>query len=220
MHQPAGRRVVQLSVRLILRTIRIGASVGFFRMSTWAARRLRRRSDQATFCCALAREIHPPEHPTFAMGEKTAITVLTGDGTEQMRSVTVFRPKGKKLHFVEPTLVIGRRLEGEIGYLKVAMFPGMLGVDVANDISDKIQRLGQVDQLVVDLRGNTGGGVGALRVMSLLTPNRLPVGFALNRKLAAQQNIEERKPDFHASTTFLLRRRPSGCSRCATRLRC
>jgi carboxyl-terminal processing protease len=142
------------------------------------------------------KEIHPPEHPTFAMGEKTAITVLTGDGTEQMRSVTVSRPKGKKLHFVEPTLVIGRRLEGEIGYLKVAMFPGMLGVDVANDISDKIQRLGQVDQLVVDLRGNTGGGVGALRVMSLLTPNRLPVGFALNRKLATQQNIEERKPGF------------------------
>jgi carboxyl-terminal processing protease len=142
------------------------------------------------------KEIHPPEHPTFAMGEKTEITVLTADGKEQMRSVTVSRPKGKKLHFVEPKLVIGRRLEGEIGYLKVAMFPGMLGVDVANDISDEIQRLGQVDQLVVDLRGNTGGGVGALRVMSLLTPNRLPVGFALNRKLAALENIEERKPGF------------------------
>jgi C-terminal processing protease CtpA/Prc len=56
--------------------------------------------------------------------------------------------------------------------------------------------LGQVNQLVVDLRGNTGGGVGALRVMSLLTPNRLPVGFALSRKLAALQDIEERKPGF------------------------
>jgi carboxyl-terminal processing protease len=142
------------------------------------------------------REIHPPEHPTFAMGEKTQITVLTGDGKEQMRSVTVSRPKGKKLHFVEPTLVIGRRLKGEIGYLKVAVFPGMLGVDVANAISEEIQRLGNVGQLVIDLRGNTGGGAGALRVMSLLTPNRLPVGFALNRKVAAQQNIEERKPGF------------------------
>jgi carboxyl-terminal processing protease len=75
------------------------------------------------------------------------------------------------------------------------MFPGMIGVEVANAISEEIHRLDGVDDLVIDLRGNTGGGIGALRIMSLLTPDSLPVGFALNRELA-QRNIEETKARF------------------------
>ena len=39
-----------------------------------------------------------------------------------------------------------------------------------------------VKSLIIDLRGNTGGGIGALRVMSLLTPDQMPVGFALDRR--------------------------------------
>jgi C-terminal processing protease CtpA/Prc len=42
--------------------------------------------------------------------------------------------------------------------------------------------LGKIESLIIDLRGNTGGGIGALRVMSLLTPGRIPVGFALDKK--------------------------------------
>jgi hypothetical protein len=46
--------------------------------------------------------------------------------------VDVARPKGnKKLHFIEPTLVQARNLGNGMGYLKVAMFPGMVGVEVA-----------------------------------------------------------------------------------------
>ena len=57
-------------------------------------------------------------------------------------SVDVARPKGKKLHFVEPTLVEARQLGGGLGYLKIAMFPGMVGVEVANEISGAVERLG------------------------------------------------------------------------------
>ena len=142
-----------------------------------------------------AEEIIPPTHPTFAMGETTELTVLTADGTVRTRSVTVARPKGKKLHYVEPKLVVGNRLQDGIGYLKVAMFPGMVGVEVANEISTLVEQLGDVKHLIIDLRGNTGGGIGALRVMSLLTPEQLPVGFALDRK-AAQQNIADAKSSF------------------------
>ena len=141
------------------------------------------------------KEIIPPTHPTFAMGETTELTVLTADGTVRTRSVTVARPKGKKLHYVEPKLVVGNRLQDGIGYLKVAMFPGMVGVEVANEISTQVEQLGDVKHLIIDLRGNTGGGIGALRVMSLLTPKQLPVGFALDRK-AAQQNIADAKSSF------------------------
>jgi C-terminal processing protease CtpA/Prc len=129
------------------------------------------------------------------MGETTELTVLAADGEVRTRSVTVARPKGKKLHYVEPKLVIGNRLQDGIGYLKVAMFPGMVGVEVANEISSQVEQLGNVERLIIDLRGNTGGGIGALRVMSLLTPRQIPVGFVLDRK-SAQQNIANAKNSF------------------------
>ncbi|MGB6728104.1 MAG: hypothetical protein WBE74_19590, partial [Terracidiphilus sp.] len=59
------------------------------------------------------------------------------DRSDQRRtvSVEVARPKGKKLHFIEPALVEARQLGDGLGYLKIAMFPGMIGVEVANEIS-------------------------------------------------------------------------------------
>src|SRR5690242_1556092 len=38
------------------------------------------------------------------------------------------------------------------------------------------------DRLIVDLRGNTGGGMGCLRVMSYLCPDRRGVGHSVTRK--------------------------------------
>jgi len=128
------------------------------------------------------REIAPPEHPVFVMGKQTSLEIVGRDDQRRAVPVDVARPKGKKLHFVEPKLVEARHLENGLGYLKVAMFPGLVGVEVANEISRAVEGLGKIDSLIVDLRGNTGGGIGALRVMSLLTPGRIPVGFALDRK--------------------------------------
>ena len=71
----------------------------------------------------------------------------------------------------------------------------MVGVEVANEISSQMEQLGNVEHLIIDLRGNTGGGIGALRVMSLLTPKQIPVGFALDRK-SAQRNIADAKNSF------------------------
>jgi len=142
-----------------------------------------------------AREIVPPEHPVFPMGRQTSVEIVDNNDKQRTVSVDVARPKGKKLHFIEPTLVEARRLENGTGYLKVAMFPGMVGVDVANQISSGIASLGDIDRLIIDLRGNTGGGIGALRVMSLLTPERVPVGFALDRQ-RQRTDIESEKLNF------------------------
>ena len=128
------------------------------------------------------REILPPEHPVFPMGKQTQMEIVGSDDQRRAVTVDVARPKGKKLHFVEPTLVETRVLKDGTGYLKIAMFPDMVGVKVANEISDAVAQLGAVESLIIDLRGNTGGGIGALRVMSLLTPERIPVGFALDRR--------------------------------------
>jgi carboxyl-terminal processing protease len=138
------------------------------------------------------KEIVPPEHPVFPMGQTSTLEIVAKDGSEQKLSVDVARPKGKKLHFVEPTLVQSKTLGNGIGYLKVAMFPGMVGVDVANDMSNAVDGLGNVDRLIVDLRGNTGGGAGALRLMSLMTPDRRPVGYSPNKKWAARDHSQEK----------------------------
>jgi C-terminal processing protease CtpA/Prc len=75
------------------------------------------------------------------------------------------------------------------------MFPGMIGVEVANEISRAVEKLGAVDSLIIDLRGNTGGGIGALRVMSMITPGRVPVGFSLDRHRKTL-NLESEKQGF------------------------
>jgi len=141
------------------------------------------------------REITPPEHPVFAMGKQTGLEIVGKDDQLRLVAVDVARPKRKKLHFVEPTLVEARHLENGLGYLKVAMFPGMVGVEVANEVSRAVERFGKIDSLIIDLRGNTGGGIGALRVMSLLTPGRIPVGFALDRKRVTP-NLDSEKQRF------------------------
>ena len=141
------------------------------------------------------REITPPEHPVFVMGKQTSIEIVGNDEQRRTTSVDVARPKDKKLHFIQPTLVEARRLDRGLGYLKVAMFPGMVGVEVANAITSAVGGLGAVESLIIDLRGNTGGGVGALRVMSLLTPEKVPVGFALDRRRVTK-NLDSEKLNF------------------------
>ena len=141
------------------------------------------------------KEIVPPEHPVFPMGSASSLEVMTNAGIKQKISAVVAAPKGKKLQFIEPTLVQSRRLRPEIGYLKVAMFPGMLGVDVANAMSAAVKDLGDIKGLVVDLRGNTGGGAGALRLMSLLTPEKIPVGFSPNKRWA-ERDLQAEKANF------------------------
>ncbi|MGA7830923.1 MAG: S41 family peptidase [Terracidiphilus sp.] len=141
------------------------------------------------------REIAPPEHPVFAMGKQSSLEIVGRDDRRRVVAINVARPKGKKLHFVEPTLIEARHLDGGLGYLKVAMFPGLVGVEVANEISRAVEGLGKIDSLIIDLRGNTGGGIGALRVMSLLTPDRIPVGFALDKKRVTS-NLDTEKHRF------------------------
>src|SRR5437879_4298467 len=91
-------------------------------------------------------------------------------------------PKSQKHPVTAPEPVHSEKLSGDIGLLKVAMFPGAIGIDVAKDIDRGIASLEGCSRLIVDLRGNTGGGIGGLRLMSYLTPGKLEVGYSLTRK--------------------------------------
>src|SRR3546814_10330066 len=55
------------------------------------------------------------------------------------------------------------------------------------------------DRLILDLRGNSGGGIGCLRVMSLLTSDARGVGYSLGKKQIANGTSKERLPRFGRS---------------------
>ena len=83
------------------------------------------------------------------------------------------------------------RLANRVGWLKVTKFPGTIGIDIAKEIDHGIEELRGCERLVVDLRGNTGGGLAFLRVMSYLTPERLPVGYSVTRARAETNYSKE-----------------------------
>jgi C-terminal processing protease CtpA/Prc len=83
-------------------------------------------------------------------------------------------------------------LENNVGYLKVSILPGLLGLDVAREMDAAVAALAECDHLILDLRGHLGGGLGVLRLMSHLTPEKLPIGFTLTRKIAEKGYDKEK----------------------------
>jgi len=128
------------------------------------------------------REIRPPHDLMFSIGESANLLIEKLHGGQQKVKVQLPIPKSKKHPVTAPHPVQAERLSYEIGLLKVTMFPGAVGIDVAKDIDRGIAALEGCNRLIVDLRGNTGGGIGGLRLMSYLTPGKLEVGYSLTRK--------------------------------------
>src|SRR6266849_5593915 len=96
--------------------------------------------------------------------------------------------------FTQPSdagdVMISKLADG-VGWLKVTKFPGTIGIDIAKEIDHGIEELRACDRLVVDLRGNAGGGLAFLRVMSYLTPERIPVGYSVTRARAETNYSKE-----------------------------
>ncbi len=96
--------------------------------------------------------------------------------------------------FTQPSdagdVMISRLADG-VGWLKVTKFPGTIGIDIAKEIDHGIEELRGCERLIVDLRGNAGGGLAFLRVMSYLTPQRLPVGYSVTRARAETNYSKE-----------------------------
>ncbi len=145
-----------------------------------------------------ADEVVPPSKPSFMMGTETQVVIRRGASSETA-TATVATPKTKHRDnpAAEPRAVVASVTDG-VGILKVSLFPGKLGIDFARDVSKAIETdLKGVDALIIDLRGNPGGGIGGLRLMSLLTTDRLPIGYSLDRKLAESSYDKERLPRFN-----------------------
>jgi C-terminal processing protease CtpA/Prc len=155
------------------------------------------------------REIHPPAELMFSVGQSADLLIERLNGGEERVHVQLPLPKSQKHPVTAPETVHAERLSEEIGLLKVAMFPGVVGIDVAKDIDRVIAALNGSRRLIVDLRGNTGGGIGGLRLMSYLTPGKSEVGYSLTRKRRERGYRREELTRFgripsHKATLFWL----------------
>jgi carboxyl-terminal processing protease len=129
--------------------------------------------------------------PRFELGQFYRLSLLERDG-QTHRSLTITLPgtgPGDRPPMVEPTPFTSALVAPGIGLLRVATFPGAIGFDFARALSRAAADLTSrgCNRLIVDLRGNCGGGLGSLRLMSLLTPGRLPIGYSLTRTAKESQ---------------------------------
>jgi C-terminal processing protease CtpA/Prc len=140
--------------------------------------------------------IMPPDKVAFEMNRRTDITVSrAGQRRTAQIDLTTQKPKYKDNPYSEPRSVAGAIVERNIGSLKVSLFPGLIGIDFANEVSAALDgTLKDADRLLIDLRGNPGGGIGGLRLMSYLTPRKQPIGFSLDRPTAERGYSKDALP--------------------------
>ena len=123
--------------------------------------------------------------PPFEMGHTIPVTVSRGQPSEVATlSLSTSNPKYKDNPYSDLTAVTNREING-VAYLRISLFQGKVGIDFANQL-DRLFRgpFASSRNLIIDLRGNPGGGIGGLALMSYLTPDRLPVGYSKNREMA------------------------------------
>ncbi|MGC2365447.1 MAG: S41 family peptidase [Candidatus Sulfotelmatobacter sp.] len=142
------------------------------------------------------RDLRPPDPPIFPVGEDSQYAVQKPDGKRVTGNLQVPSPRSKKHPVIVPKSVICSQLPEGIGWLKVTMFPGVVGIDLAKALDNAFAHLRESTRLIVDLRGNTGGGIGGLRLMSYLTPGKTEVGYSLTRKRKENGYAREQLPRF------------------------
>jgi carboxyl-terminal processing protease len=155
------------------------------------------------------RELRPPDPPIFRLGEDSHYTVQKADGKRVVGTLHVPSPRSRTHPVIVAKSVVCSQLPEGIGWLKVAMFPGTVGIDIAKTLDAAFAHLNASKRLIVDLRGNTGGGIGVLRLMSYLTPQKQEVGYSLTRARKQEGYEREKLPRFgripsHKRTVFWL----------------
>ena len=89
---------------------------------------------------------------------------------------------GARTRMAEPTSITASTLDQEVWSVRVAFFPGVNGQRFAREFEAALTSIGACRRLIVDLRGNLGGFMRSLRLMSVITPDRFPVGYSLTRQ--------------------------------------
>jgi carboxyl-terminal processing protease len=144
------------------------------------------------------RELIPPKAPEFSLGGRHSLSVVgqNGAGEKQVKLTLPAKAAKDRPPMIEPKSVSHKVLDGDIGLLRIASFPGVSGKGFAARLDPAVRDLVKAGctRLIVDLRGNVGGGLGSLRLMSYLTPAKIPVGYSLTRARLRSEFKKESLP--------------------------
>jgi C-terminal processing protease CtpA/Prc len=126
----------------------------------------------------------PPSMPPFRLGQTFTLTVSNAEG-QNRRDIAIAVPyrKGTKDRppIIEPKSLSHGVIAPGVGLIKIPYFPGPMGLEFARSLDAAIANVkeGQCDRLIVDLRGNIGGGLGFARLASYFCPGKLPIGHSM-----------------------------------------
>lgn len=129
----------------------------------------------------------PPDMPPFKTGHTHTLVVSEPDD-RNIRELTLQLPKRKATKELPPLLppksMMHSVIAPGISLLRITWFPGSMGLKFAQHLDGAVADLKRqgCDRLIVDLRGNIGGGLGFARLASYLCPDRIPIGYSLTPK--------------------------------------
>ena len=129
----------------------------------------------------------PPTTPCFAIGHTHKLLVSkpgTGSATETVIEVPMRKGSRQRPPLVEPKSPIHTKIGQNVGLLKIAYFPGAMGMTFAAALDRSVDDLKSqnCDRLIIDLRGNIGGSLGFARLASYLCPGQIAIGHSLTPK--------------------------------------
>jgi carboxyl-terminal processing protease len=137
----------------------------------------------------------PPESAHFRLGGRHQLEIGTFSGGRHQVAIEVpNRAARNRPAMIEPRSVSHRILAPDVGVVKVATFPGAVGQSFARDLDAAIDDINDHDvhRLIVDIRGNIGGGLGSLRLLSYLCPGKLEIGYSVTRRRLREGYQKER----------------------------
>jgi len=129
--------------------------------------------------------IVPPKSANFRIGGNHQVEISAYNGSKRLIAIGVPNRAAKdRPPMIEPRSLSHRTLAPNVGYVRVATFPGAVGLDFARGLDNIIRSFKDqgVERVIVDIRGNIGGGLGSLRLMSYLSPDKLEIGYSLTRQ--------------------------------------
>lgn len=141
----------------------------------------------------------PPVAPSFAIGH-THTLLVSKRGKASPKEIVIQVPtrKGTKQRppMVEPKSLIHAKTGQDLGLLKVTYFPGATGMEFTKALDRAVNDLKQEGcrRLIVDLRGNIGGGLGFARLASYMCPGQIAIGHSLTPRRLRETYEPERLP--------------------------
>src|SRR6266699_906071 len=129
--------------------------------------------------------VAPPKSANFRIGGNHQVEIAAFNGSKRQVAIGVPNRAAKdRPPMIEPRSLSHRTLALDAGYVRVATFPGAVGQTFARGLDDAIRDLKGhgIQRLIVDIRGNIGGGLGSLRLMSYLCSGKMEIGHSLTRR--------------------------------------